>query len=249
MALRSFVDGRLFGEVYGSGRTRVVALHGWGRDRRDFAGVLNNLDAVAVDLPGFGATPAPADPIGAAGYASVVAPLVEDLGEPQILVGHSFGGRVATVLAAERPELVAGLVLVGVPLLRPETGKARKAPVVYRLIRWGSRLGLVSDDRLEREKRRRGSDDYRRASGVMRDILVKVVNESYEAELARVRCPVRLVWGADDREVPIEVAYRSLELLDLLEPGGARLDVVPDCGHDVPRVAPERILRSIEGLP
>ena len=248
MPLRSFADGRFFGESYGSGGNRVVALHGWGRDRRDFVGVLGGLDAVAVDLPGFGATPVPVDVMGAAGYAYTLAPWIESLGEPQVIVGHSFGGRVAAVLAAERRELVAGLVLVAVPLLRSAGNEVRKVPIGYRLVRWGYRAGLISADRLEREKRRRGSADYRKATGVMRDILVKVVNESYEVELARVECPVRMVWGADDREVPLDVAYRSVDLLEGAEPGDVRLDVVPDCGHDVPAVAPQRIRQAIEDL-
>lgn len=247
MALVSISGGRLFGERYGSARTRVVALHGWGRDRRDYSKVLRGFDAVAVDLPGFGATPSPPSAIGADGYAEALAPWIENLGRPQILVGHSFGGRVATVLGAERPELVAGMLLIGVPLLRPLTA-ARKPPITYRLIRWGNRVGLISDARLERGKQRHGSTDYRMASGVMREILVKVVNESYEKELGRLRCPVRLVWGADDQEVPVDVAHRSMGLLGGLRPDDARLDIVADCGHDVPRVAPERIRRVIKEL-
>ncbi len=247
MALTSLSEGRLFGERYGTSRTRVVALHGWGRDRRDFSGVLPGLDAVAVDLPGFGATPAPRSVIGATGYAELLAPWIESLGRPQVLIGHSFGGRLVAVLAAIRPELAAGAVLVGAPLLRPLT-RAGKPPFGYRLIRWGNRVGLISDVRLEREKRRRGSDDYRMATGVMREVLVKVVNESYQEELGQLRCPVRLVWGADDQEVPVDVAYRSMELLEGRGLHDARLDVVSGCGHDVPRSAPARIRQVIEEL-
>ena len=243
MPLTSFVDGTLFADRYGSGDPLVIALHGWGRDRRDFGMVLAGLNAVSVDLPGFGTSPPPTGVVGAAGYAEVIAALAEELGGRRLLVGHSFGGRVATVLAAGRPELVSGLVLVGVPLLRPLDRPVRKPSPAYRLVRWANRVGLVSDRRLEREKRRRGSADYRAASGVMRDILVRVVNETYEAELARVGCPVRMVWGADDQEVPLEVAHRSAELLD-----DVRLDVVEGCGHDVPRSAPDRIRLAIGEL-
>ena len=51
----------------------------------------------------------------------------------------------------------------------------------------------------------------------MRDILVKVVNETYERELTRVTCPVRMVWGGDDQEVPPEVAHRSARFLAEVE--------------------------------
>ena len=267
MPLKSFLDGRLFGERYGSGPPRAAAFHGWGRDRSDFAGVMEGLDAVAVDLPGFGASPPPPRPMGAAGYARTAAALIEETGAPQVVVGHSFGGRAAVVLAAQRPELVAGLVLVGVPLLRPPGRPPRKPPLVYRLAKWGNKIGAVSGGRLEREKRRRGSADYRAASGVMRDILVEAVNETYEEHLARLVCPVRMVWGSEDREVPLEVAERSAELLaaprsapgikvevegkaeDAVEVDvDVELDVVEGCGHLVLLEAPDRVREALEEL-
>ena len=243
MPLTTYVGGRVFADRYGSGEPLVVALHGWGRDRRDFTRVLDGLDAIAADLPGFGTSPPPPGVVGAEGYAQLIAALVEELGGRRVVVGHSFGGRVAVTLAAARPELVSGLVLVGVPLLRPIDRPVRKPSPVYRLVRWANRVGLIGDGRLERQRRRRGSADYRAASGVMRDILVRVVNETYEAELAHITCPVRMVWGGEDQEVPLEVAHRSAELLD-----DVRLDVVDGCGHDVPRVAPGRIRLAIEEL-
>ena len=243
MPLTSLADGLLFGERYGAGPIQVVALHGWGRDRHDFRGVLQDLDAVAVDLPGFGATPPPPAATGAEGYARVVAAWIEQLPDPQVLVGHSFGGRVAVALAATRPELVAGLVLVGVPLLHRLDRTARRPSVAYRLVRMANRAGLISDERLEREKRRRGSADYRAATGVMRDTLVRVVNESYEDVLKDVVCPVVLVWGAEDSEVPLDVAYRAGALLE-----HADLEVVDGCGHNLPGEAPERLRAIIETL-
>ena len=237
------LDDLLFGERHGAGPIQVVALHGWGRDRRDFRRVLKDLDAVALDLPGFGATPPPDRATGAEGYARVVAAWIEQLPDPQVLVGHSFGGRVAVVLAATRPELVAGLVLVGVPLLHRLDRTTRRPSLAYRLLRLANRAGLMSDERLEREKRRRGSADYRAVTGVMRDTLVRVVNESYEDVLPDVVCPVVLVWGAEDSEVPLEVAQRAGVLLEYAE-----LEVVEGCGHDLPEEAPDRIRAVIETL-
>ncbi len=218
-------------------------MHGWGRNRSDFDEVLHGLDAVSLDLPGFGASPPPADVLGAHGYGGLIAPVLEEAGRPLVLVGHSFGGRVATAIAADRPDLVAGMVLAGVPLLHRSDGPLRKAPRAYRLVRWAHRRGLVSDERLEAEKRRRGSPDYRAATGVMRDVLVKAVAETYERELRAVRCPVRLVWGVRDSDVPVEIAERALEFL-----ADAELDVVDGAGHHLPRTSPDRLREAIEAL-
>jgi pimeloyl-ACP methyl ester carboxylesterase len=78
----------------------------------------------------------------------------------------------------------------------------------------------------------------------MRDILVKVVNESYETELSRLGSHVVLLWGADDQEVPVPVAERSLRLIR--EAGGsAELEVLPGVGHFVPTQASDAIARVL----
>lgn len=239
MALRSFLDGELFAETYGAGSPEVLALHGWGRRGKDFTAFFEGLSGIAPDLPGFGASPIPDGVIGADSYADIVAGLLDTFDRPPVLVGHSFGGRVAVCLAARHPERVGPLVLTGVPLVR--AGSTRKPPLAFRLARWANRVGLVSDERMEQERRRRGSADYRAATGVMRDILVKVVNESYETQLARIESPVHLVWGADDAEVPVSVAEAGLALL-----AHGSLEVLPSVGHFVPTQAPAALREAVE---
>jgi pimeloyl-ACP methyl ester carboxylesterase len=225
--------------VFGSGTPKVLALHGWGRRGIDFAAGLEGHSGIAPDLPGFGASPVPDEVIGADAYADIVAHLLDDFDRPPVLVGHSFGGRVAVCLAAKHPERVGSLVLTGAPLIRLQTG--RRPAMAYRAARWLNRVGVISDDRLEREKRSRGSADYRAASGIMRDILVKVVNESYESQLSRITSPVWLIWGEDDREVPVSIAESASALLQ-----NATLEVLPDVGHLVPTQAPQALRAAIE---
>ncbi len=66
---------------------------------------------------------------------------------------------------------------------------------------------------MEARRHRSGSSDYRAASGVMRDVFVRLVNETYEDELREITCPVELVWGSDDTAAPVAVAERAVELL------------------------------------
>ena len=249
--LRAYGEGKIYGEAYGDGPVQLVWLHGWRRSSADFSLAANllardGIASVALDLPGFGASPLPPEAGGAELYAAVVARALDDLSPgPLVLVGHSFGGRVATVIAATHPERVAALVLTGVPLVAPSSAP-RRPPRGYRLVRALHRRGLVSDARMEGARQKYGSSDYRHASGLLRDILVISVNESYESELGRVVAPVSLVWGAQDAEVPVEVARRAATLL--VASPSVDVDVLADTGHMVPTERPAALAAHAQRL-
>jgi len=242
VALRALADGALFAEAYGDGRPQVLALHGWGRRGNDFAPSMAGFDALALDLPGFGATPAPKEVLGAEGYAALVAPVLETFDTPPIVVGHSFGGRIAVCLAAAHPNRVGSLVITGAPLVR--LGPGQRPSAAYRMLRFLNKIGLIGDVRMEEIRRSRGSADYRAATGVMRDILVKVINEGYEPQLKELRNRVVLLWGEDDHEVPVTVAEQALRIIR--QAGGtAELELLPGVGHLIPTQAPEAISRVL----
>lgn len=239
--LQSLCQGRLFAERTGQPSTEVVGLHGWARSHDDLGAALGGLNALLIDLPGFGVSPEPPAVWGSLEYADLVAEALRGLDRPQVVVGHSFGGRVAVRLAARWPELISGVVLTGVPLLR---GSDAATPSWrFRMARWGSRHGLVSDDRMEKLRQRYGSEDYRRASGLVRSVLVRVVNESYEEDLPRITCPVELIWGSKDTAAPLEMAQRACGLLPK-----ARLEVIDDAGHFIPLSHPDVLRDSVTRL-
>lgn len=223
--ITSLAGGRVLAEKHGATPPRVVALHGWGRDGTDFATILSGLDAVSIHLPGFGPAPAPDEVWGSDDYAHLVDEAIAAFA-PVVIVGHSFGGRVAVQLAARRPELVRALVLTGVPLVRlaPPT----QPPLTFRLSRWANARGLLSDRRMDALRNERGSADYRAAQGVMRGIMVRAVSENYDdalAVLASTTLPMRFVWGSDDTAAPTEAGRVAAER------AGAPFRVVDGCAH------------------
>jgi pimeloyl-ACP methyl ester carboxylesterase len=242
--LQSFAGGRLVAERYGAETPVLLALHGWGHDRSDFAPLFARLGlpALALDLPGFGLSPAPDTVYSLADYAALLGEhVVPALAPGAVLIGHSFGGRVAVHLAAREPERFSGLVVTGAPLFRPSSG-ARPAPA-YRLVRRLVRAHLLPPAALEAARVRYGSADYVRAQGVVRDILVRVLAESDEAAMAAVRCPVALVWGAADTAAPLAVAERAASCF-----AQGSLRVLDGFDHWQPLRNPEAIAEAVTGL-
>lgn len=78
----------------------------------------------------------------------------------------------------------------------------------------------------------------------MREVFVRAVQDTYEEDLARITCPTELVWGGDDREVPVEVAERASALLR-----HARLTVWPGVGHLTPLEIPGALRSVVLGVP
>lgn len=248
--LRTFAAGRLFGTRSGDGDPVVLALHGWGRTHRDFDAVLRPLDgpelpAIAVDLPGFGATPPPTEPWGSAEYAACVEAVLDEMTCPVVVLAHSFGGRVAVHLAATKPDAIGALVLTGVPGL-VRLAPPRRPSLAYRALRTAHRAGLIGEERLEQARRRHGSADYAAATGVMRQVHGRAVAESYEAQLDALRCPVTLVWGDDDVTAPLAVAEAALARLHDGKASDAELVVLHGAGHLVPLRAPGALREAVE---
>jgi pimeloyl-ACP methyl ester carboxylesterase len=243
--LSAFGGGQVLGARHGRPPARVVALHGWERTHADFDRVLEGLDAIAPDLPGFGATAPPDEAWGSPEYAEALIPVLEAEGRPVVLVGHSFGGRVALILAAARPDLVDALILTGVPLLRPAGFIAPKPSRSLRLAKALNRLGLVSEARLERRRRRSGSPDYQRATGVLRGVFVRVVNETddgtYVRALGAVECPIELIWGENDTAATVAVAEEAAALAP-----GSKLTRLVGVGHLTPTEAPDELRAAVE---
>jgi pimeloyl-ACP methyl ester carboxylesterase len=244
--LRTFAGGEVLGEVWGPDPPTVLALHGWRRTHADFAKAAGggastpSASWAAVDLPGFGASPVPPEPWGSADYASVVARVIEDLsGQPMVVLGHSFGGRVAVHLAASRPDLVRALVLTAAPLVR--IAPPRKAPASFRIVKALQAKGLVPESMLERARNKYGSADYRASEGVVRQVLVRTLGENYDAQLAGITSAVELVWGDDDKDVPLPVAHAVAEKVPQ-----AVLTVCPGAGHLTPLTVPERLREAVD---
>lgn len=232
----------IYGQRFGDGAPQVVALHGWGRSSSDFVQVLGGMSAIAVDLPGFGASAAPNTSIGAAGYADALAPIFESLTSSVVVVGHSFGGRIAAVLGARAVPNVAGVLFTGAPLVRKPGWKPTPPPLGFRLARKAHALGLLSDAGIERRRRSRGSADYRAATGVMRDILVRVVNETYDDELRALSLPAWFVWGENDTDVPVAIAHEAARLVTHSYP----VQELAGVGHLVPTKAPAELRSAID---
>jgi pimeloyl-ACP methyl ester carboxylesterase len=245
----------------------VLLLHGLGGASSNWVDVapliIDRHRVVALDLPGHGGSPA----LGHAGameaFVDAVAAAVESLDAgPALTVGHSFGGQLAIWLAARRPDLVAGLLLVAPAGIGTHTRRARAVVALSTLIRpgrlvapFGPRFArhawfrsavlrplCVSDGRSVSPRATRGFLAEMRAHADTRAAGRAMVADDVRRAFPAVRCPSLVLWGARDPQLSLDDAFAFARGLD------APLRVVADCGHLVPGERPEAVADALAAL-
>lgn len=182
----------------------VILLHGWGQNISMMDPIGKRLEKdfhiTNIDLPGFGNSSEPTYGYTIYDYYEVIDELLTKLKiDNPILIGHSFGGRIAIVYAAKKK--VDKLVLLSSPFKR----SLKKNTLKVKILKTLKKIPVLNE--LEAfMKTKIGSTDYKNATPMMRTILVNTVNEDLTEYLKQINAPTLLVWGSLDNDVSLEDA-------------------------------------------
>jgi len=219
-------------EVAGVGDD-LLLLHGWGVDSAVMqpmqAHFSERMRVTALDLPGFGQSETPAQPWSIYDYADFVEAAIRELGLVcPVILGHSFGGRIAIILGSRH--IGKKLIFTDAAGIKPH----RSVGYYLRVYSYKAAkkvmclpgLKAYREKALDFWRKNNPSSDYAAAQGVMRQIFVNVVNEDLRSLLPSVSAPTLLIWGADDAATPLSDG----QLMEKLIPD-AGLVVFDHCGH------------------
>lgn len=222
--------------IDGEGET-VVLLHGWGSNIKLFDGIFDLLTpthrVLALDMPGFGLSEEPPVPWCVDDYVDFVIEFLAALGVKRAsFLGHSFGGRVIIKMLTRDslPFTADKLILVDSAGVKPKKSFKQKVKLfVYKLSKGILNTALVKKlfpDALENLRKKNGSADYNSASPVMRQCLVRVVNEDLTSLMPLIKQSTLLIWGRNDTATPLSDG----ELMEKLIPDSG-LAVIDGVGH------------------
>jgi pimeloyl-ACP methyl ester carboxylesterase len=225
----------------------LLILHGWGTNEAVYANLTEHLTqyyrAILPELPGFGETPEPDKPWGVSDYADYVVDYCKTHEiKPDILLCHSLGCRIAIKLLSENEHSSFNptkVIFTGAAGIRPKRSNAQSMRTrIFKLKRFFAKPfpGLT-----EKLRQKYGSADYRAASPIMRQCLVKIVNEDLTELLPKIKQEVLLIWGENDDSTPLSDGHKMEELIP-----DAGLAVIKNAGHYAFLEQPNLFIKILE---
>ncbi len=257
-------------------RQVALLIHGWSSSWYAMSPLMPMLaqrfSCVAVDLPGYGKSPALPERATIVAYADLLAKLIEEISPgPVVLVGHSMGGMIGLTLALRHPELVERIVML-CPTLSGRLSTAINVFIfpITLLERFGLGSLIVSvvenvvvgiTDRLmrpvsfaertgitENQYKRIRADARRPGQGRVRAECFRAMREGdLSGKLNDIEVPTLVLWGAEDNTVPLRDAGLLAD-----EWPAADLRIIPKAGHwphfETPDIT-RRHIAAFLGLP
>ena len=229
----------------------LVILHGWNLSAAKFMPLSRELKKLGYriyvpDLPGFGQNPMVGKSLNLVDYAIFVERyLKQNKLTKAVIIGHSFGGRVAVKMAAAKNGNLAALVLTGTPGFLP-VPKIKVLFFMFLAKIGGLFFSLPIINRLDSVMKKilyktAGASDFYHTKENMRQTFKNIVREELSLCLKKINIPTLLLWGRDDGIVPLSVASKMLKTIS-----SAELQIIDEARHGVPWTRPEEFSLRVD---
>jgi pimeloyl-ACP methyl ester carboxylesterase len=180
----------------------LIVLHGWGSNKnlmkQSFGNYMDGFRHIYIDLPGFGNSTCSME-LTTADVARIVELLMIHINaQKDIILGHSFGGKVALLL---EPKILVLVASAGI--YREKSLKVKTKIALFKLLK------LFGFSKL---RSLFVADDAKQLSEYMYQTFKNVVNEDFSDEFAKYEGRALLFWGKEDTATPLSSAKKIHEL-------------------------------------
>jgi len=183
----------------------IIFLHGWASNKeimkQAFGQYFKNLQHIYIDMPGFGKS-SNEYILTTTDYSNIIKIFLEQFNinyKTLIIVGHSFGGKVATLLQPSKLILISSAGII--------EDKSAKTLLTIRLAKIFNKFGLNKVTKILR------SSDVNEMSENMYETFKNVVDEDFSENFKKCNIPTLLLWGDTDTATTLSSAYIMQKLI------------------------------------
>lgn len=195
-------------DIEGKGKP-IILLHGWGTSRKTFTSlceeIKSSFEVHLIDLIGFGESDEPLKPYSLDDYVLFLRDYIMRFNLVDVIIlGHSFGGRIAIKYARMFNE-VKKIILVDSAGIKRFNLKNKLKIIKYKFLKKWYKL---TNNKKQYQKliNHSGSYDYKVASVIMKQTLSKIIKEDLKKHLKYIKKEVLIIWGKDDKVTPYKDA-------------------------------------------
>ncbi len=233
-------------------KATLIVLPGWEGNKKTWNEFLvlsrDIFETILIELPCFGKEPCPTEVWGVKEYADfVVKKIKQDNLDHVVLLGHSFGGQVASYIAANDMLDMSGLILSGAAAIRPKkTIKRVFLKIVSSFLK--SFFYILGLKRLYTSLRPLiykilGSNDYVDSQGIKTEIFKKVIREDLSEILPNITYKTLILWGEKDTYVSLKTGKKIRDLIK-----GSEIKVYKNAGHGLHKQVTKELIEDIKNF-
>lgn len=209
----------IYYQKYGNKEKSILILPGWGDTRNTFINMINyfqnDYSIYILDYPGFGNSKFPKKDLTIYDYAEIIKEFIRKfkITNP-IIIAHSFGGRIATLLSSYYKISIDKMVLIDIAGIKPKKTLGRfLKEKLYKILKKIVSFSRNRERYLKKLLKIFGSTDYQSLSKGMHQTFKNIVNEDLTSYFKYISCECLLLWGELDPSTPLKNAKKINKLI------------------------------------
>ena len=217
---------------YGNKNKTLLILPGWGNTTKTFYSIINHFKdkytIYTLDYPGFGKSPIPTKDLTIYNYADLIINFLKDnkIINP-IIIAHSFGGRITSLLTGYYKINISKLILFDIASIKPKKSiKTKLKEKIYKTLKHIIKIFPNKEKLQNKLINYFGSTDYKSLPPTMHKTFINIINEDLTKYLKNITSETLLIWGEKDQDTPLKDAYKINNLIK-----ESALIIYPNASH------------------
>lgn len=223
----------MYYEKYGNGNINILILPGWGNNRNTFYNMIDelkdNYTVYIIDYPGFGLSSSPDIELNIYDYTFIINSFIKYLNlENLIIIAHSFGGRISSILLSDYNINITKLILIDVAGIKRFKPFLFLKTLSYKLLK---KITCIFPKNIKYKLRKKlfrlfSSSDYNMLPNKMKKTFKNIIKVNLVKYYKNISCKTLIIWGENDIDTPISDAYKLSKIIK-----NSYIKIYKNCGH------------------